>query len=119
MTRSAEADFVDHLLELLESPGGVTAKRMFGGYGIFRGGIMFGLVADGALYLKTDDQNRAEFEELDLPPFRFETKDGRVTTMSYFLCPDDALDSPAAMSPWAHSAMEAAERNRKPGRKKG
>ena len=113
----SDAGFVAHLLELLEPLGGVTAKRMFGGHGIFRNGIMFGLVADGAFYLKADDLNRPEFERLDLPPFRFENKDGRVTVMSYSLCPDNALDSPSAMAPWARSAVDAAERNRKPGRK--
>ena len=117
MSDHAEADFVNHLLELLEPLDRVTSKRMFGGYGIFREGIMFGLVADGALYLKTDDQNRPEFERLDLPPFRFASKAGRVTEMSYSLCPDDALDSPASMAPWARSALEAAKRKEKPAKK--
>lgn len=43
----SDSGFVAHLLELLEPFEGVAAKRMFGGYGIFRDGIMFGLVADG------------------------------------------------------------------------
>jgi len=44
--------FITHLLELLEEFPDVTAKRMFGGHGIFRDGLMFGLVADSMLYLK-------------------------------------------------------------------
>lgn len=113
----SDSGFVAHLLELLEPFEGVAAKRMFGGYGIFRDGIMFGLVADGVFYLKTDAENRPEFEASDLPPFRYEGKDGKVMVMSYNQCPDTALDSPSAMGPWAQSALAAAKRNRKPEKK--
>lgn len=109
---TAEPDFVAHLLELMEPVGGVTARRMFGGHGLFREGVMFGLVADGVLYLKVDEQNRPEFAALDRPPFRYESAGGRVSVMSYCQCPDGALDSPAGMTPWARSAIAAAERNR-------
>ena len=34
---------------------------MFGGYGVFLDGVMFGLIADGDLYLKVDDANREDF----------------------------------------------------------
>lgn len=107
----SEAALVSHLLDLLEPLEGVTAKRMFGGYGIFRDGRMFGLVADGELYLKTDAENRGEFESRDLTPFRYETKDGKVTVMSYHHCPEEALDSPHVMRPWAESAIAAARRS--------
>jgi DNA transformation protein len=108
---SSEAAFVAHLLDLLEPLGGVSAKRMFGGYGIFRDGPMFGLVADGELYLKTDAENRGDFESRDLAAFRFEMKNGRVSAMSYHRCPEEALDSPHAMRPWAGSAIAAARRS--------
>ncbi|MFQ5709151.1 MAG: TfoX/Sxy family protein [bacterium] len=42
---------------------------MFGGYGLFRHSLMFGLIANGSLYLKTDSVNRSEFESLGLNPF--------------------------------------------------
>ena len=70
----AERDFVDYLLELLVDFPDVTAKRMFGGYGIFRDGLMFGLVADSSLYLKVDAQNKPDFEALGLAPFSYEGK---------------------------------------------
>lgn len=107
----SDAPFVAHLLDLLEPIEGCTARRMFGGYGIFRDGRMFGLVADGELYLKVDDTNRAEFEALDLPPFRYAMKNGRVSSMSYHWCPEASLDSSRAIRPWAESAIAAARRS--------
>ena len=107
----SEAAFVAHLLDLLEPLEKVTAKRMFGGYGIFRDGLMFGLVAYGEFYLKTDLENRPDFEAQDLSPFRFESKNGKVTVTSYYHCPEEALDSPHSMRVWSESALAAAGRS--------
>lgn len=104
-----------HLLELLEPAGDVTAKRMFGGHGFFHDGLMFGLVAEGVFYLKSDEENRAEFDARDLPAFSFERKkSGKVMVTSYRQCPEEALDSAERMRSWALSAMATAERHRKP-----
>ena len=106
-----------HLLELLEPAGKFIAKRMFGGHGIFHDGLMFGLVADGIFYLKSDEENRADFDERELPAFSFDRKkSGKVTVTSYRQCPEEALDGPERMRPWALSAIAAAERHRKPPR---
>ena len=47
--------FQDHLAELFAPLGGVVFRRMFGGVGVFRDGLMFALVADDVLYMKADD----------------------------------------------------------------
>ena len=41
--------FISYLLELLAPFGNVRAKKMFGGHGIFKDELMFGLVAEEAL----------------------------------------------------------------------
>ena len=48
---AAERDF-DWLHDLFEPVGPITIRRMFGGAGIYRDGIMFALVSDGEVYLK-------------------------------------------------------------------
>jgi len=50
-----DSEYIVHILDLLRRWAPVAARRMFGGHGLFRGGLMFGLVADDALYFKTDD----------------------------------------------------------------
>lgn len=39
--------FADDLLDLLSPLGNVSAKRMFGGHGIYKDGLMFGFIARG------------------------------------------------------------------------
>ncbi|MCB1235628.1 MAG: TfoX/Sxy family protein [Verrucomicrobiae bacterium] len=103
---------------MLAPLGGVTAKRMFGGHGFFREGLMFGLVADGVFFLKADAENAGEFDALDLPPFTYTKATGEVYAMSYRQCPEDALENSAAMTRWAESAFAAAQRNAKPKKSK-
>lgn len=43
---------VDHLLDQLAGAGVVTAKKMFGEYGLYLEGRMFALVCDDQLFLK-------------------------------------------------------------------
>lgn len=103
--------FVEHLLDLLSGFGEVSARRMFGGYGIYRDGLMFGLVADDELYLKVDELTKPTFDEAGLEPFRFEMKNGKVGVMSYHHVPESALNSPMAMKKWALLGWDAAQRN--------
>ncbi|RIK55748.1 MAG: transcriptional regulator [Chloroflexi bacterium] len=101
--------FVEYLLELLQPVPGVTARRMFGGYGIFRDGLMFGLVADDVLYLKVDDQSVGDFADHGLEPFVY-VKEGKPMPMSYYQAPGEALDNPDDMVEWAEKAYAAALR---------
>jgi DNA transformation protein len=103
------SEFVDYLLESLASFGFVTAKSMFGGYGIYRGELMFALVADDVLYLKVDDHNRAQFEACGSQPFVYE-KQGKPLAMSYYQLPEEALDNSVELCRWAELAYQAALR---------
>jgi DNA transformation protein len=109
-------EHVVHFAELLDVIGGVSPRRMFGGFGFFRDGLMFALEYHGTLYLKADDQNRPNFTERDLPPFTFRSKEGRESSLSYWQAPEQALQNSAAMKPWAQSAFDCALRNQKPKR---
>lgn len=105
--------------ELLEPLGRITVRRMFGGAGLYVDGLIVGLEIEGALYLKTDASSRDLFANAGGRPFVYDGKDKPVTT-SYWTPPDEAMDSPEAMRPWARLALEAALRSAaaKPAKKK-
>lgn len=104
-------EFVDYLLELLQPFGHVTSRAMFGGHGIYKEGLIFGLVIDDAFYLKVDDVNRGEFDERGLQPFVYQSKSkGMEVSLGYYACPEEALESAALMQDWARSAYAAALR---------
>ncbi len=101
--------FVEYLPELFESMGRVRLRRMFGGHGVFLDDLMFGLVADDVLYLKTDDINRPDYESLNLVPFSY-VKGGRPIKMSYYEAPALIYDDAEEAAAWAARAFEAARR---------
>jgi len=105
----ADREFIEYLLEQMQDVGPVSARAMFGGHGIYHDGIMFALVADDVLFLKTDEVNRSEFEARQLPPFLYQRKD-KIIRMSYNEAPGEVLDDPDEMTYWARSAIEASRR---------
>jgi DNA transformation protein len=113
--------YVEYTLELLEPLGLVQARAMFGGWGLYQGGRMFGLIVEDRLYLKTDDTTRSAFESAGGEPFVYDAGKGRKpVTMSYWTPPPEASDDAHALLPWARRAVEAAQRaaQKKPAAKK-
>lgn len=107
-----------YLEEMFQPIPGVRFKRMFGGLGVFRNDVMFGLVAYERLYFKVDDETKPRFAEAGAEPFVYEGK-GKPIEMSYWTAPDEALDEPESFEAWARLGMEAARRAaaKKPKRK--
>lgn len=112
---TATRDFADYCCELLASAGPCTPKKMFGGWGISTGGLTIAIIADlGAgdtLWLKADDASRSQREAAGCDRFTYtSTKDGVPVTrgMNYYSAPDEAMESPDAMAPWARLALECA-----------
>ena len=97
---------IDRLLELVD---GASAKRMFGGQGVYAEGAMFAIAHKDSLYLKVDDESRAEFEELGSGPFR---PNERQTVRSFYELPDEVASDDAELAAWAHRALDAARQSR-------
>ena len=112
-----QPEFVSFLLDQLASFDGVSARRMFGGHGLFRDGLMFALVADDTLYLKVDAENRPDFEAAGTAPFTYE-REGREIALSYHEAPPDVVEAADELGEWSRKAFEAALRTRKPRRRK-
>lgn len=110
------SEFVDYLNEVFERFGPVTARRMFGGYGIYRDGLMFALVADDTLYLKADGVNSPMFERLGLGKFEY-LKAGKVMHIAYYQAPAEVMEDREQAAMWARGAYEAALRAHRAKRK--
>jgi DNA transformation protein and related proteins len=100
---------IDYVMELFGPFGTVRTRRMFGGHGVYLDGLMFAIVMADTLYLKADAMNRGEFEQAGCEPFGYSRK-GRRATLNFFRAPDDAMESPELMLPWARTAYAAALR---------
>lgn len=119
--KTEQQDFVSHVVDLLQSLGPVTARRMFGGHGLFLDGLMFALIANNELYFKADDENRGQFTGQGLQPFNY-NKQGKVMSLSYYQAPEEALEDTQVMNSWGNlgfaSALRAAAAKSSKARKK-
>lgn len=108
-----KSGFLSYLLEdVLHDIKDVTARAMFGGYGLYKNGIVFGIIADDELYFKVDDKNRAQYEACDSEPFTYEAKKGKKIVMSYWKVPADILEDPEALPKWIDASVEASKRSK-------
>ena len=102
-------EFVDYVVELMAGWATVSVRRMFGGYGVYRDGLMFALIVEDELFLKTDAENVVQFERAGSRPFVYQSR-GRSVQLSYWSAPAASLDSPAEMGEWCRSAYGSASR---------
>ncbi len=104
---SGSTAFVEHCLELLAPLGPVRARRMFGGHGLYAQDVFVALLIGERLYLKVDADSEARFAAAGCEPFVYQGKQAPVR-VSYWTVPDEAMESPSLMEPWARLALQAA-----------
>uniref|UniRef100_A0A832H4D2 TfoX family protein n=1 Tax=Oscillatoriales cyanobacterium SpSt-402 TaxID=2282168 RepID=A0A832H4D2_9CYAN len=99
--------FCELVVNQLNHVAPVTARAMFGGYGLYINGIMFALIANDTLYFKVDDSNREDFVALGMQPFMYEGKHKPIQ-MSYYQLPDEVYNHPAQLMIWVEKAHAVA-----------
>ncbi len=109
---TASDDFLGYVRDQLSRWGEVNVRRMFGGAGLYRDGMMFGLVADDVVYFKVDDTNRDDYVTAGSAPFQPFPEEGKKTVMSYYEIPPDIMENPAELAVWAQRSLDVQRRKR-------
>ena len=65
---ASNADFVQYVADLCSGAGAIVTKKMFGDYGIYCDGKIFGLICDDRFYLKPTDALREMLRVTNLQP---------------------------------------------------
>ena len=132
MPRTTDDPALAHILDLLAPWAQVSARRLFGGWGLYRGALMFALIADDVLYFKCGANLRLAAGERELTLFSYtrttkpakasekaEAKKeapgktppkaaGRVVSLGYAQVPADVLEESEWLSFWAEAAYNDA-----------
>ncbi len=102
-------EFLDHVADQLRGFGPMAVRRMFGGAGLFRGALMFGLVADDVLYFKVGATDRDRYAAAGARPFTYRRRGAAASLPSYYEVPASVLDEPDILAEWAQAAWAAAQ----------
>jgi TfoX/Sxy family transcriptional regulator of competence genes len=67
---ASDEKFVDFVTDQIKRAGEITAKKMFGEYGVYADGKIFGLICDNKLFIKPTKSGR-EFigKVVESPPY--------------------------------------------------
>jgi DNA transformation protein len=108
-------EYREFVADAFSAFGEVQIRPMFGGAGIYRDGLMFGLISSQeGVYLKADDASRVRFEAEGLEQFAPEMPGRPAIAMLYWRVPDRLLEDGDELAEWARAAFGVAFRTRKP-----
>ena len=100
-------------VDLFSDMGRVEARRMFGGAGLYAGGVMFGLVDDDVIYLKVDETLRADLAAAGSRSWIYTERKGPRAGIpqetSYWSLPESAMDDPEEACAWGRRSLAAAQ----------
>ena len=66
------SEFRDYVIyDLFADISGISSRAMFGGFGLYKDGAIFGIIVEGELYFKVGESNRGDYEELNSRPFTY------------------------------------------------
>jgi TfoX/Sxy family transcriptional regulator of competence genes len=65
---ASNPDFVQYIADQCSGAGEIMVKKMFGDYGIYCDGKIFGLICDDSFYLKPTDAVRPLLRSVELQP---------------------------------------------------
>jgi TfoX/Sxy family transcriptional regulator of competence genes len=67
---ASDQSFVDYVVDQCQDDCGVTYKKMFGEYGLYSNGKIFGVICDNRLFIKPTDGGRAFIQDVvEAPPY--------------------------------------------------
>ena len=99
-----DESFKDFVLDQLHDLDDVEARRMFGGYGLYRDETFFGIVHKGKLFFKIDESTVGEYRKRKMNPFR---PNGKQTLKSYYQVPADVIEDGDELHQWAVKAIRS------------
>jgi len=115
-------EFITWLEDMFSVVPDTSIRKMFGGVGIFRHGLMYALAtSDGRISMKADEQTIADFKAEGCEEWRYERNNGKASTMGYWYIPERLSDNSEELVEWSMKAFEVALRadlKKPPGRRK-
>ena len=101
-------EYLEYVLDQLESFGTVVSKRMFGGVGFYSDALFFAVIDDDILYFKVDDLTRGAY--LKAKSKGFDPYGDGNASLSYYSVPAEVLEDSDELKVWAAASVEAARR---------
>lgn len=97
-----KTSFGDFVLDQLAELGEVDGRAMFGGVGLYRRHVFFGIVYKDRLYFLTNASTREDYVARGMRPFR---PSARQTLGNYYEVPAEIVEDRHHLAVWARKAV--------------
>lgn len=101
-------EFVEYVLDCMEGFGSLSARKMFGGFGLYIGKQIFAIIVDNELYFKADKLLGEEYAQQGSYPFTYE-REGKKIALSYYLVPISVIEDKESLKSWFNRSMKVAK----------
>lgn len=108
--------FASYIQDDLLAEFDVTARAMFGGYGVYKDGVFFALIANDELYFKVSNTTKLEYQKYGSGPFTYSKGKHKPMSMPYYSVPADVMEDKDTILQWAETAFHVAVATKKPKR---
>jgi DNA transformation protein len=116
---SVSEGYRTYIIEQLAALPALSARRMFGGLGIYSDAWFFALIDEDVLFFKVDEANRDDYVSRGMKAFM--PFPGQPS-LGYFQVPAEVIEEAEELTRWARRSVEVAQRaglkKQKPARKK-
>ena len=105
--------FLEYVLkDVLEHIRNITYKHMFGGYGIYKNGIIFAIIAWDQLYFKVDERTVDAYKKLGSEHFTYE-RGGKTASLHYWTVPEEIMSDKEKIKEWVEEAVGVSRKSKK------
>jgi len=104
-----QEDFRDYAIDQLSLLGDVACRKIFDAFGLYHEGRFFGIIHDGTLYFKTNQDTRGEYTTLGMKPFKPSEKQ---ILKNYYEVPSEILEDREKLVEWAVRAAQLSSRKK-------
>lgn len=104
--------FVSHILDQLAELDNIGTRKMFGGFGFYKDGIFFAIIANNILYFKTNKSTSEEYKSLGSKPFTYE-RNGKIIALSYWKLTVEILEKRDLLEDFSRKAILVAVQAKK------
>jgi len=114
-------DFHEYVIhDVLGHIEGITSKKMFGGYGLYLDGVIFGIITGGNimggehLLFKANDTTKEKYEKLGGVQFVYDGHKTKAPThMPYWTVPEEIMEDREQIEDWVYESTAISKQARR------
>lgn len=111
---SRDTGYLQYILEeIMPDVPGITSRGMFGGFGLYKNGVIFGLIIQDQLYFKVNDSTREDYLSRGSKAFSFDKKNKKMISLNYYEVPSEIMEDRNEIVIWIEKAYEVGKSTKK------